>query len=148
MTPYPSREEILAASARKKRKYWLWFFAIIGLIIFINIQLSTGVETSSNTSSYQSTSPSVVADRATLRKQAIDEQFSAWDGSHRNLERLIKSSMHDADSYEHVKTEYWDHGEILVVNMTYRGNNAFGAKILTSTKAEVSLNGDVIKVFE
>lgn len=44
------------------------------------------------------------------RKKRIDRQFSAWDGSHNNLERLIKRSMNDPDSYEHDETVYWDRG--------------------------------------
>lgn len=42
------------------------------------------------------------------RKKKIESQFSAWDGSHRNLERIIKEAMNDPDSYDHVETVYWD----------------------------------------
>jgi len=52
---------------------------------------------------------------AAERKKKIEHQFSAWDGSHRNLERLIKKTMNDPDSYDHVETVYWDMGKYLIV---------------------------------
>ena len=36
----------------------------------------------------------------------IESQFSTWNGSHIELSRLIKDSMHDPSSYEHVETTY------------------------------------------
>src|SRR5690606_1078457 len=61
------------------------------------------------------------------RQDKINRQFSAWDGSHRKLERFIKSIMNDPSSFKHVKTTYADKGNYLLVQMTYRGKNAFGA---------------------
>jgi len=37
--------------------------------------------------------------RIAARKQKTEDQFSAWDGSHRKLEVYIKRNMHDPDSY-------------------------------------------------
>ena len=36
----------------------------------------------------------------------IDRQFSPWDGSHLKLTKVIKKSMNDEDSYDHVETSY------------------------------------------
>ena len=82
------------------------------------------------------------------RKKEIEKQFSAWDGSHRQLERYIKQNMNDPDSYEHVETKYWDMGDHLVVLTKYRGKNAFGGKVLGMTKAEVDMQGNVIRIME
>ncbi|MBD1399048.1 zinc ribbon domain-containing protein [Pontibacter sp. JH31] len=82
------------------------------------------------------------------RNTNIESQFSAWNGSHRNLERAIKGAMNDPDSYEHVETKYWDMDNHIVVLTKYRGKNAFGGKVLGSVKARVSLDGDILEVIE
>jgi hypothetical protein len=85
---------------------------------------------------------------AEARKKQIEEQFSAWDGSHRNLERVIKKAMNDPDSYEHDETMYWDKGDHLVVKTTYRGKNAFGGIVRNFVKAKVSLSGQILQVLD
>jgi hypothetical protein len=83
---------------------------------------------------------------AAERKNRIEPQFSAWDGSHRNLERLVKEAMNNPDSYQHVKTVYWDKGGYLIVQTTFRGTNAFGGVVPNTVKAKVSLDGDVLQI--
>lgn len=82
------------------------------------------------------------------RKAKIESQFSAWDGSHRNLERTVKNAMNDPDSYEHDKTVYWDKGNFLIVRMTYRGKNAFGGTVRNFVKAKVSLDGQILQILD
>lgn len=82
------------------------------------------------------------------RKKKIEEQFSAWDGSHIKLSRLIKNSMNDPDSYEHVETKYWDMNDHLIVNSTFRGKNAFGGVVKNTVKAKVSLDGESVEIIE
>ena len=85
---------------------------------------------------------------AEARKKRIELQFSAWDGSHNNLERLVKKAMNDPDSYEHDETVYWDMGDHLVVKATYRGKNAFGGVVRNFVKAKVSLDGDILQILD
>ena len=85
---------------------------------------------------------------AAERKKKIERQFSAWDGSHRNLERLIKKTMNDPGSYDHVKTVYWEMGAYVVVKTTFRGKNAFGGVVVNWVKAKVDLDGNIIKIIE
>ena len=82
------------------------------------------------------------------RTEKIKRQFSSRDGSHRNLERFIKKSMHDPDSYDHVETVYSDRGDYLVVTTTFRGKNAFNAIIKDSLTAIVSLDGDIMEILD
>ena len=82
------------------------------------------------------------------RENKIKAQFSVWDGSHRNLEQLIKKLMNDPDSYEHIETRYADNGDYLVVKTTYRGKNAFGGKVVNWVKAKVSLDGKILSVLD
>ncbi|MGH1462737.1 MAG: hypothetical protein ACRBB6_11930 [Neptuniibacter sp.] len=85
---------------------------------------------------------------AAARKERIEKQFSAWDGSHYNLERIIKKAMNDPDSYEHDETVYWDRGDHLIVRTTYRGKNAFGGVVRNFVKAKVSLDGVVLQIID
>ncbi|MEX2411679.1 MAG: hypothetical protein WD607_10000 [Candidatus Paceibacterota bacterium] len=85
--------------------------------------------------------------RIAAREEKIEDQFSAWDGSHRKLEKYIKENMHDPDSYEHVETRYSDNDNYLYVITTFRGNNAFGGKVKNSVSARVSIeNGDILEI--
>lgn len=82
------------------------------------------------------------------RQKRIEEQFSAWDGSHIKLARQIKATMHDPGSYDHVKTVYWDHGAYLLVQTTFRGKNAFGGLVMNSIKAKVADNGTILQIVQ
>lgn len=83
-----------------------------------------------------------------LRAKDIKRQFSPWDGSHRNLEKIIKTSMNDPKSYEHDDTAYWDRGDHLIVQTTFRGKNGYGAIVKSTVKAKVSLSGEILEILE
>ena len=76
------------------------------------------------------------------RKDSIEVGFSAWDGSHINLTEIIKESMNDPKSYEHVKTVYWDMQDHLIIQTTFRGKNAFGGVIANTIKAKADISGN------
>ncbi|MCP4748304.1 MAG: hypothetical protein GY874_19530 [Desulfobacteraceae bacterium] len=82
------------------------------------------------------------------RLEQIKNGFSAWDGSHQDLTKLIKQSMNDPDSYKHEKTVYWDMKDHLIVKTTFRGKNAFGGVVKNWVKAKCDLDGYVIAVLE
>lgn len=84
------------------------------------------------------------------REEKIKSQFHPWDGSHIQLERMIKQQMNDPNSYEHVETVYWDNDAIdsLIVQTTFRGKNAFGGVVKNFVKVRVNLNGDIIEVID
>lgn len=85
---------------------------------------------------------------AETRQRKIELQFSAWSGSHKKLERLIKKMMNDPSSYDHDETRYWDRGDHLIVVMSYRGKNAYGATVKNYVEAKVSLEGEIIEILE
>ncbi|MTZ12770.1 hypothetical protein GNE00_03385 [Pseudomonas sp. JL972] len=87
-----------------------------------------------------------VAQAAAERRKRVEAQFSAWDGSHRGLERLVKQSMNDPDSYEHDQTRFSDKGDHLVVSMTFRGRNGFGGMVRNTVVAKVDMSGNVLEV--
>ncbi|MCX9105894.1 DUF4875 domain-containing protein [Aeromonas veronii] len=80
------------------------------------------------------------------RIKKLESQFSAWDGSHRTLERAIKKSMNDPDSYEHVETTYRDLGDSLIVSTTFRGKNGFGGVVKNTVVAQVDLDGNILSI--
>ena len=84
------------------------------------------------------------------RKEEIEKCFSAWDGSHTNLKYYIEDNMNDPDSFEHVKTIYYDYTKHLIVETTFRGNNQFGALVKNTVKAQVSADSKctVIKIID
>lgn len=87
-------------------------------------------------------------DKARARKEMIEKQFSFIDGSHKKLTKLIKNSMNDPNSYEHVETKYWDMKDHLIVITTFRGKNVFGGVVKSTVKAKVSLDGESIEILE
>ena len=80
------------------------------------------------------------------RLEKIENQFSKWDGSHLAVTKKIKDSMNDPNSFEHVETRYIDRGEFLIVTTKFRGTNAFGGVVTSSTIMKVDLKGNVIEV--
>lgn len=78
-------------------------------------------------------------------QKKIEAQFSGWDGSHRQFERLIKDAMNDPGSYEHVETRYIDKGSYIRVFCTFRGKNAFGGIVKNTKVADFSLDGKFLK---
>lgn len=84
-----------------------------------------------------------------IRAEKIDKSFSSWDGSHYELTRLIKKSMHDPSSYKHVKTRHECDTytcNSLLVRTSYRGKNLFGGTVLNRVTARVDLEGNLIEV--
>lgn len=82
----------------------------------------------------------------TERQIEVEKQFSAWDGSHSGLTTLIKKSMNDPDSYEHIETRFNDEGDYILVITKFRGANAFGGKVINTVSAKVDFSGNVIEV--
>jgi hypothetical protein len=82
------------------------------------------------------------------RRKKIESQFSSWDGSHRNFERLIKQAMNDPSSYDHVDTRYVDKGKFIRVYCTFRGKNAFGGIVKNTKVADFDIDGNFINEVE
>jgi hypothetical protein len=121
-----------------------WLF-LIG-IIFMVVVGGSGVF--SGTGSSASSKPATPKTQEQIRLERIERGFSAWNGSHIALTRLVKDSMNDPKSFEHVETRYGDRGDYLIVNMQFRGKNAFGGTVLNYVKAKCSLDGQVLEIIE
>ena len=78
------------------------------------------------------------------RAEQIDNQFSAWDGSHIKLTREIKKGMNDPESFDHIETRFKDLGNEIVVHESFRGKNAFGGLVINKVIATVDIEGNVL----
>lgn len=81
-------------------------------------------------------------------KARVTAQFSTWDGAHINLEKQIKSRMHDPKSYQHVETFYLDRGDHILVTTKFRGKNALGALVLNTARAKVDISGKILALLD
>lgn len=120
---------------------------VVGLLILLAVGStdSGGGDSSSKSKNQNQEEPK---SQEELRKERIETSFSAWDGSHRGLTKVIKASMNDPDSYDHVETVYWDKDDYLIVRTTFRGKNAFGGVVKNWVEAKVDLDGNVLAVIE
>ena len=82
------------------------------------------------------------------RKEKIALLFSSWDGSLKTLVSVVKTSMNDPKSFEHVETTCTDNGTDLTVRMVFRGKNALNAIVLNTITAKVDLDGNVIAILK
>ena len=63
------------------------------------------------------------------------------------LEKYIKTTiLKFPDSYEHVETQWRDMGDHVIVNTSFRAKNVDGEIVLLTMHAEVSLNGQILKI--
>lgn len=72
----------------------------------------------------------------------FEKQFSPWDGAFRPLEKQIKNSMHNEDSYDHIETRYrliLDDNPRAVLVTKFRGSNPYGAIVKQSVNATIDL---------
>ena len=100
-------------------------------------------------------------DYNSARNQWIRSQFSAWDGSHTELKKMVISQMNDEKSFKHISTTYRDIkdqataddvnkilkdagksnrvevGDLFVV-MQFSGKNAFNATVKNTAYGIVS----------
>jgi len=80
------------------------------------------------------------------RKEQIESQFSTWDGSHKKVVDEIKKQMKNPNSYEHIKTVYFDREKMdnmVKVVCEFRGTNAFNAVVKNTAEAIIDMNGDI-----
>ena len=82
----------------------------------------------------------------TERQIKVESQFSAWDGSHPKLSRMIEKSCRNPDSYEHIETKFRDDGNSIFVITKYRAQNGFGGMTIGNVTARVDFQGNVIEI--
>ncbi|MCY4546210.1 MAG: hypothetical protein OXD39_13340 [Gemmatimonadetes bacterium] len=83
-------------------------------------------------------------------QEKIDAQFSAWDGSHRNLVAAVEKTLNDPGSFEHLETRTMkgsNYPRTFLVSMQYTAKNAFGGRVRNTVVCEVDVEtGAIIQV--
>lgn len=123
----------------KTKKITTHLLSAVTVVFFILIAFGSGDDDSKT---------NVGGTPKTDRQIQLEKQFSAWDGSHIELTKIIKKAMNDPKSYEHIETVYWDMTDHVVVRTTYSGKNAFGGRVKNWVKAKADNNGNIIEIIE
>ena len=90
--------------------------------------------------------------RSRAAEEAIEDQFSAWDGSHRELVANVERRLNDPGSFEHLETKTmrgsnWP--RTYIVRMEYTAKNTFGGRVRNYILAEISVqNGNIVQVID
>lgn len=80
-------------------------------------------------------------------KKWVDDLFSPWDGSCRDLVQLVKDNMNDPDSFKHVETRYSNNeDDSVTIIMKYRGKNGFGGVVTEYVEAKVDYTTNIISI--
>jgi multisubunit Na+/H+ antiporter MnhC subunit len=84
--------------------------------------------------------------KKSINQRKLEKQFSSWDGSHREATSLIKNSMNDPESYEHIKTLFKVNSDTTMITVTteFRGKNVFGALVVNEAKTIFDIDGNLI----
>lgn len=122
-----------AANHKPKSKVGLLALIFLGLVFLFPL---VAPDSSDNKASSNEKAATVSA--PVIRDTNAPENFlSGWDGSNRELVRLVKSGMNDPDSFEHVETRFTDNGDSLSLLMTFRGKNGFNATVTNKVSADL-----------
>jgi hypothetical protein len=122
----------------EKRSNLIWLIPLLIIAAICVIPVSEEAESQTKQSK-----PKVLT-----KTEKIENQLSIWDGSHIELKRLIKLSMNDPKSFEHVQTRYWEYDTYIIVSTQFRGRNAFGGMVVDYVKAKYSIDGELLEIME
>ena len=102
------------------------------------------IEHSTPTETVKTLEPNI---RPKTNEEKANSLLSGWNGSVKSVVKLVKSSMNDPDSFEHVETRtgYYETNSF-IVSMKYRGKNAFGGVITKYVDVKVDYSGNVLSV--
>ena len=131
-----------AHDSKEGKKSFRWLVDIL----FICIVLGGALKLFIGFNNYQAKNAPKTPEEIRLAK--ISNQFSAWDGSHYGMTKLIKNSMHDSSSYEHLHTERWswDEEDHVFVKTRFRWKNDLGAIVVSIIEAKFDFGGNLIEI--
>lgn len=88
-------------------------------------------------------------------EEKVEQQFSAWDGSHIKLAQYVKETLKDPKSYEHIETTFTptpltdeNKNQYITVNMQYRAKNSFWGYMVEIYKAFFDVEGNPVRIEE
>ncbi|MDR0228742.1 MAG: hypothetical protein LBI72_06740 [Flavobacteriaceae bacterium] len=119
-----------------------------GTVEYLNDSLLPRLNSFINVKKVEDRKEIVILEKQALEQiekhKEIKEEFeknclSSWDGSHRELVKLVKKNMNNPKSFEHVETRYAITGNQVGLVMVYRETNRFNTVITNSIKAKVNI---------
>lgn len=120
-------------SRKPKSRAGLLLMIAVGLIFILPWLVPDTTETKAPVKAEQAPAPV----QPVIDPNAPENFLSGWDGSNRELVKLVKSGMNDPKSFEHVETRFRDNGDSLSLVMTFRGKNAFNATVTNKVSADL-----------
>jgi hypothetical protein len=123
--------------------------SIVGIFLFI-VMLSSLVNTigkvNSGSKDSKRNATTSSSSKELTRDEKIKKLFHWYDASHTNSINIIKSALHNPNSFEFIETTYQDHQTYLIVTTKYRAENGFGAIRTAWLKTKIDLNGKVLEI--
>ena len=119
-------------------------FFVISVSFFVCIAFMVLVTELFGSNDKKNSQASQEVKKVLTRVEQIENQFSAWDGSHIKLTREIKKTMNDPESFDHIETRFKDLGNEIVIHESFRGKNAFGGLVINKVIATVDVEGNVL----
>ena len=136
---YTGETAIIKKQSRKNRKFMWLFFLIIVIIVILTNAPGKQELTNPKLSKFQNDS--------IKHHNHVIKQFSSWSGEHYNSVKLIKKSMNDPESYDHVETKYTDLSKNgLKVFTKFRGKNLYGGVVTQTYVTFIDTLGNVTKI--
>lgn len=128
----PTHEPV---SRKPKSRAGLLLMIAVGLVFMLSWLLPDSTETKATVEAKQETPPPPV--EAFVDPGDPKNFLHYYDGSNKELVKLVKSGMNDPDSFKHVETRFNDNGDSLKLYMTFRGTNGFGAIVTNKISADL-----------
>lgn len=134
---------------KNKSRWKTWHKVVIGVIVGFFLLMIIAVNSEPEQTQLK-TEAEIKAEEKVSREEYFQKNglFSAWDGRPVALVELIKKSMNDPNSFEHLETRFIDKGtDTITVLMDYTGKNAFGGRVRGKAIAVMNAkDGSVIEV--
>ena len=126
------------ASRKPKSRAELLLMIAVGLVFMLSFIVPDSSDTKVADSKTDNAEPAAPPVQVVTDTNAPENFLSAWDGSNRELVKLVESGMNDPDSFEHVETRFTDNGDSLSLLMTFRGKNSFNATVTNKISADLN----------
>lgn len=113
---------------------WIGVFLLVGILVYV-FSSGNDSKTTSNKSVPQT------------NEEKVTSLQNGYDGSIPSVIKLVKDSMNDPDSFEHVETRTgFYEKDSFIVSMKYRGKNSFGGVITKFIDVKLDYSGNVISI--
>lgn len=136
--------------ARRKKINRVLIPVVLALLLLLGILMNSGPDDDNTAANDNKTDAVQVTEPANKWEAWQRYHVSGWDGSCKPVVAALKKALNDPGSYDHAETQYYLNADtsIITVLTSFRAKNAFGGLILTSYKATLDINGDLLTLEE